>query len=113
MDSRLMIISKVAFQYPTQMLLAKDNHMIQTLASDRADEPLHIWSLPRTVRRSDYFLNLYPFHPASKLRSVDRISIPEQISRRGVIGKCFDDLLSGPLGCRMLGHVEMNDLPAP
>ena len=62
--------------------------------------------------RGDHFVNLHPFYPASKLLSIDRISIPEQISRRGVIGKCFDDLLCGPLGCRIHGHIEMNDLPA-
>ena len=64
------------------------------------------------MRRGDHFVNLHPFYPASKLRSIDRISIPEQISRRGVIGKCFDDLLCGPLGCRIRGHIEMNDRPA-
>ena len=62
--------------------------------------------------RSDYFLNLHPSHSISKLCSINRISIPEQIARRGVILQRFDDLLSGPLGCRIRGHIEMNDLPA-
>jgi hypothetical protein len=62
--------------------------------------------------RCDHFLNLHPFHSTSKFFSINRISIPEQVSRRGVIGKCFDDLLSGPLGCRMICHIEMNQLPA-
>jgi hypothetical protein len=59
-----------------------------------------------------HFFNLHPFHPALKFRSVDRISISEQIARSGIIREGFDDLLSGPLGCRMLCHIEMNDLPA-
>src|SRR5262249_42304826 len=77
MRPRVVIISKVAFQYPTQMLFAKDNHMIQTLASDRADEPLHIWSLPRTVRRSDYFLNLHSRYSPSEIFAVYLIPISE------------------------------------
>src|SRR5262245_8299916 len=95
------------------MILIEDDQMIETFSANTSYYSFRVRILERRMGRSDHFLNLHPFHPASKLRSVDRISIPEQISRRGVIGKCFDDLLSGPLGCRMLGHIEMNDLPAP
>src|SRR5262245_12425046 len=62
--------------------------------------------------RCDHFFNLHPFHSALKFRSVDRISISEQIARSGIIRKGFDYLLSGPLGCRLRGHIEMHDLPA-
>jgi hypothetical protein len=41
--------------------------------------------------RGYHFLNLHPIHPASKLFSIDRISIPEEIERRGIIRKGFDD----------------------
>src|ERR671919_739153 len=62
--------------------------------------------------RGDHFLNLHPFHSTSKFFSINRISIPKQIAGSGIIRKGFDDLLSGPLGCRIRGHIEMNDLPA-
>ena len=86
--------------------------MIETFSADTSNYSFSERILPRTSSRRDHFFNLHPFHPASKFRSIDRISIPEQISRRGVIGKCFDDLLCGPLGGRIRGHIEMNDLPA-
>src|SRR5215510_12901099 len=87
--------------------------MIETFSADTSNYSFRVRILEGRMGRGDHFLNLHPFYPASKLRSVDRISIPEQISRRGVIGKCFDNLLRGPLGRRIRGHIEMNDLPAP
>jgi insertion element IS1 protein InsB len=35
--------------------------------------------------RCDHFFHLHPFHPSLKFRSVDRISISEQIARSGII----------------------------
>jgi len=95
------------------MILIEDDQMIETFSADTSNYSFCVRILKRRMGRGDHFVNLHPFYPASKLRSIDRISIPEQISRRGVIGKCFDDLLCGPLGCRIRGHIEMNDLPAP
>jgi hypothetical protein len=77
MSSRPVIILKVAFQDATQMMFAEHNNMIGALAPDRADEPLYIWGLPRTVWCSDYFLNLHPCHLEAKFFSVDLISISE------------------------------------
>src|SRR5215468_3369174 len=94
------------------MILIEDDQMIETFSADTSNYSFCVRILKRRMGRGDHFVNLHPFYPASKLRSIDRISIPEQISRRGVIGKCFDDLLCGPLGCRIRGHIEMNDLPA-
>src|SRR5215813_7738301 len=94
------------------MILIEDDQMIETFSADTSNYSFCVRILKRRMGRGDYFLNLHPFHPALKFRSVDRISIPEQISRRGVIGKCFDDLLCGPLGCWIRGHIEMYDLPA-
>jgi hypothetical protein len=94
------------------MILIEDDQMIETFSADTSNYSYCVRILKRRMGRGDHFVNLHPFYPASKLRSIDRISIPEQISRRGVIGKCFDDLLCGPLGCRIRGHIEMNDLPA-
>jgi hypothetical protein len=72
--------------------------MIETFSADTSNYSFCVRILKRRMGRCDYFLNLHPFHPALKFRSVDRISIPEQISRRCVIGKCFDDLLGRSTG---------------
>ena len=43
---------------------------------------------------------------------VDLVPISGQISWRRVVGKHFQELLSGPSRRRMLRHVEMHDAPA-
>jgi tetratricopeptide (TPR) repeat protein len=54
------------------------------------------WILERRMVRGDNFLNLHPFHPALKFRTIDRISISEWIAGSRVIGKCLDQLLRRP-----------------
>src|SRR5262249_55977700 len=83
--------------------------MIETFSANTSYYSFRIRILERRMGRSARFLHLHPFHPASKLRSVDRISIPEQISRRGVIGKCLDHLLRRPDGRRMRSDIEVDN----
>ena len=45
-----MIVGEVAGQDAAEVSLAEDEDMIQTLAPDRADEPLREGVLPRAVR---------------------------------------------------------------
>src|SRR5262245_14729758 len=112
MCSRSMIISKVTFQDATQMIFAEHNHIIETFSPDRADEPLHIWTLPRTVWCSDHFLNLHPLYPPTELLAIYLVAIPEQVTRNRVFRKGLDHLLRGP-GCgRISSHIEVNNAPA-
>ncbi len=43
------------------------------------------------------------------LRTIDAISIPYQIPRGGIEGKCLDHLKACPLGSRVPCDVEVND----
>jgi hypothetical protein len=47
-----------------------------------------------------------------KWLTVDAIAVAEEIGRRGVVRKGIHDLLGGPGGSGILGHVEVNDTPA-
>src|SRR5881296_3233261 len=51
MSARPVIIGKVARQGAAQVSFAKDENVIQTLAPDRADDPLRKGVLPGAVRR--------------------------------------------------------------
>src|SRR5262249_34426548 len=46
MRSRFVVIAKITFQYPAQMLLAEHNHVIQALATYASNHPLGVWILP-------------------------------------------------------------------
>src|SRR5881296_3602490 len=86
--------------------------MIQALASDRANEPLREGILPGAVPCDDDLLNIHALHAAPKVLSVDLVAVAQEIARCGVVLKGVDDLLSGPVGGGVLGHVEVDDASA-
>ena len=66
------------------MLLVQHDHMVKRVAPDTADDPLTIGILPRTSRGN---LSLFDTHvPNSILKrlAVDRVPIPQEITRRGI-----------------------------
>src|SRR5450759_76263 len=51
MRSNAVVIVRIVFQNPTQMFLAQDNDVVQTLAPDRSDQPLGKAILPNVLFR--------------------------------------------------------------
>jgi hypothetical protein len=47
-----------------------------------------------------------------KLLAVDLVTIAQKIGGRGVVREGVHDLLGGPAGGGVLGHVEVDDPPA-
>src|SRR6266478_4229144 len=86
--------------------------MIQALASDRADEALREGVLPRALGRRQDFIDPYALHAVPEHVTVDRVAIAEEIGGRGVLREGVDDLLGGPVGSGVFGHVEVDDAPA-
>jgi hypothetical protein len=59
-------------QDAAEMPLAEDEHMIQALAPDRADEPLRERVLPRTLRRRENFVDAQALYAMPELLTVAR-----------------------------------------
>jgi hypothetical protein len=85
--------------------------MIQTVASDRADEAFHERILPRAVGGREHFEDPHIRHALPEGVAVDRVAIAEEIGRRGVLREGVHDLLGRPFGGGMLGHVEVQNAP--
>jgi hypothetical protein len=94
------------------MLLSQHNHAIQALAPDRAHQPLRQRILPRALRCGQDFDDAYVVEAIPETFAAGLVPISDQVSWRRVLGERFQDLLSRPSRCRMLGHVEMKH-PAP
>src|SRR5437016_1496928 len=112
MSAGPVIVGEVAGQGAAQVSFAQDDDMIETLAADRADEPLGVGVLPRAGGRRQHFKNPHALQPLPEHVTVDAVAIAKEIGRRGVVREGIDDLLGGPGGGRMLGHVEVDDAPA-
>ena len=94
------------------MPFSEDEHVTQTLAADRTDEAFGKRILPGAVWRREDFLDPHALHSVAKLLTIDLVTVAQEIERRRVVREGFHDLLSGPAGGGMLGHVEVDHPPA-
>ncbi len=65
------------------MALAEDEDVVETLASDRADEALRERILPRASGSREDFLDLHALHVLAEGVPVDGVAIAEEIGRGG------------------------------
>ena len=110
MGSGIMIVAEIFLQNPSKMLFGKYNHMVETLASDTADQAFGVWILPGRMRGGDQFFDLHSTYLPLKIVSVDLISVSYQEAWRRVFRKRLDHLPRRPGGGRMFRDVEMSDL---
>jgi hypothetical protein len=66
------------------MLLVQHDHMVKRVSPDTADDPLTIGILPRRSRGYFDLFNTPVAHAILKRLSVDRVPIPQEITRCGV-----------------------------
>jgi hypothetical protein len=85
------------------------DHMIETLAPNGTNHPLHIGSLPRRSRRAEHLLDTHSSYLCSKVITEDSIAVAQQATRHLVKGKGLPQLLSRPLRGRVGGHIEMQN----
>jgi hypothetical protein len=64
------------------------------------------------VRRRENFLDLHTLHEVAELLAIHPVTIAQEISGSGVVQERGDDLLGGPVGGGVLGHVKVDDPPA-
>src|SRR5208337_2471900 len=91
------------------MPLIESDHVIQALAAQGPNEPLHVAILPRGARGNRNLYQTHSCNPPPELGSVDRIAIANQVPTARLLGKRLDHLLGGPCRRRMGGHVDVEE----
>jgi len=107
----VMVIRRIQGKCAVQGAFAEDDHMIQTLAPNGADEPLHIGPLPGRAWRRQHLFDSRRFHLLNELMPENPISVAQQIARRFVPRKGLTKLLGGLLRSRTFRHAEMDNAP--
>jgi hypothetical protein len=111
MRTRRRVVADVRFQDLSETGGAQHDDMIETLATNRADEPFGVRVLPGRARCGQHFLNAHGFD--CRLDRLKRaIAIADEIAWRLVPRKGFPELLRGPRGRRMRSHGGVHDAPA-
>src|SRR5215831_14250074 len=102
-----LVIFKIVLQNAVQRTLVPDDDVIQTLAANGSDQPLHKWILPGRARCRNYGFFAHALDRCANFSSENRISIADQIARRFLPGKSFSKLLYGPLLRRVFRYVPV------
>src|SRR5262245_38313741 len=108
MSAGFVIVAEVIFEQSTQMVFVDNDHMIQTLATNASDYPLHEAILPGAHRCGTNLLGTHSFHSGPEGFAVDSVAVSNDITRSSVFRKCFDDLLCGPNSRRMFRDIEVD-----
>ena len=92
------------------MRLAKDQHLIQALATQRADQTFRNAILPRRSRRDRPVADTHGSDPGGEDMPVGPVVVAHQIGRRRCPRESFGDLPGQPLRRRMPGHLKPQQL---
>jgi len=112
MGPGVMVVPEMRSEDVSQVALAQDDDVVETVASDRADQALGEGTLPRAPGGREDFSDLHALHALAEHVPVNRVAIAQEIGRGGVVGEGVHNLLSGPCRSGMGGDVEVQD-PAP
>src|SRR5262245_34005571 len=107
MNARFIIIRGVPSQDPAQVRFPKYDHVVETFPSDRADQPLDVWALPRRLGSSRLVPNAHGTQPLPEDRTIRSVPVPNKITRCTVPRERLGDLSRNPLPGRFV--VTPND----
>ena len=79
MGPGFVIVGKILSQGSAQRGFADDDHMVQTLAANRADHALHVGSLPRRPGSRQHLFDLQIGDLLAEIRAEDLVAIAQQI----------------------------------
>src|SRR5205823_2627502 len=86
--------------------------MFQTFSSYRADDAFHVSTLPGRSWSAKNFPDIHDLNLFAKLRSVNAITIPQQVSWRRIERKSFEHSLCSPVCREMSRDVEVDNTPS-
>src|SRR5262249_3258951 len=101
------IVREVGGEDAAQVPLAEDDDMLPARALDRANESLREGVLRRALWGRENLLDPHALSAISELLTVDPVTITQEKGWCGVVWEGVDDLLGGPVGGGVLGHLEV------
>src|SRR5215831_19476704 len=106
MNPRFIVIRGIPTQDPAQVRLPKYDHVVETFPSDRTDQSLDVWILPRRSGCSRLVPNAHGTQPLPEDRAIRSVSVPNKIARCTVPRKRLGYLTRNPLRGRICRHPE-------
>ena len=83
--------------------------MVETLAPNGTNHPFYVGSLPGRTRGRQHLFYSHVAHLSSEVLAENRVAITQQVTRELLERERVAQLLAGPLGGRVRGHVEVKN----
>ena len=112
MSSRGVVVGHVSVKHATQMSFIENDVVVKAVSPNRSDEPLHVWIGPGRAWRDEHLVHTETLDATPKYLIVCLIAVTHHVLWRRVPRESLDHLLRGPLGSRVLGNIEVNNLAA-
>ena len=103
------VIIEIAYKRILEVSFIQHDDVIQTLPADGPDDSLCVRVLPGTPGSNQHFINFHTVHPLLEVVPVHLVAIAKKILGYRIVWKSLHDLLRSPFGCRVLGHIEMDE----
>jgi hypothetical protein len=111
MRAVFVVVADVFRKQTFQMALIHRNDVIQQISSAAFDPTLRYTILPRTLEGRSYRAHLQRSNGHGNFEPVLRIAVEDEKPRSQLKRERFSQLLDDPQASRMLGDVNVHDLP--
>src|SRR5712671_5128367 len=101
MNSPYIIVGGEFDEDPAQVCLPEHDQVVDALPPDRADQSFRKAVLPRRAGRDRLVANTHGAQAARDNRTVDGVTVADQVARCLIPGNSFGDLLRYPVRRRM------------
>src|SRR6202790_5720532 len=112
MSSDLVVIASIGFQDPTQIRLAPNHHVIQTLPSNRSDQPFGRAILPGRGWCGRLVPDAHGAQSARDDAAIDLVAIADEVVRSLIPRKCLRYLTCNPFRRRICCDVDPDEVSA-
>jgi hypothetical protein len=106
------VVTGVIFQNATQVRLAQDDDVVDTLTPDRSDQPFGETILPRRGGRNRLIPDAHGAQSACDDRTLDAIPVADHVARSFSPRECFCDLARNPFCGRMCCDTDPDQFSA-
>jgi hypothetical protein len=105
----VVVVANVVSKESLQMAFIESDDVVEPIAAAASHPALGNRVLPGTLDRGLHASNLPSAKGSGNLQSILLIVVEEQEPGRGLVGKCFAQLLDDPTAGRIRGDVEVQD----
>lgn len=109
MSAVVVVIVNVVSKKSLQMAFVESDDVVEQIAATASHPALGNPVLPGTLDRGLHASNLQSANGSRNIQSILLIVVEEQEPGRGLVGKCFAQLLGDPTAGRVRGDVEVQD----